>query len=193
MKWHWGEEQQQALDSLKKALMSAPILAFPSVNDIVANPFHLQTDTSNTGLGVVLTQVQDREERVISFASSTLLSAESNYSVTERECLVVVWGIRKFRECLEGFFFKVITDHSSLKWLHNLRNRTGRPAKWSLELLGYDFEIIHRKRALRHVPDALSRITEDEEIPISSACDTSDSWYKRRIATVLERPGIFPD
>ena len=84
VKWHWGEEQQQALDSLKRALTSAPILAFPSFKDIVANPFHLQTDASNTGLGVVLTQVQDGEERVISFASRTLLSAERNYSVTER-------------------------------------------------------------------------------------------------------------
>ena len=77
--------------------------------------------SSNTGLGVVLTQVQDGEERVISFASRTLLAAERNYSVTERECLAVVWGIRKFREYLEGFSFKVITDHSSLKWLDNLQ------------------------------------------------------------------------
>ena len=152
------------------------ILEFPSFKDIVANPFHLQTDASNTGLGVVLTQVQDGEERVISFASRTLLSAERNYSVIERECLAVVSGIRKFREYIEGFFFKVITDHSSLKWLRSLRNPTGRLARWSLELLEYDFEIIHRKGALHHVPDALSKITEDEEMPISSACDTSDSW-----------------
>ena len=129
VKWHWGEEQQQALDSLKGALTSAPILAFPSFKDIVANPFHLQTDTSNTGLGVVFTQVQDGEERVISFASRTLLSAERNYSLIERECLAVVWGIRKFRDYLEGFSFKVITDHSSLKFLHNLRNPTGKVAR----------------------------------------------------------------
>ena len=115
------------------------------------------------------------------------------YSVTEKECLAVMWGIRKFWEYLEGFSFKVITVHSSLKWLHNLRNPTGRLARWSLELLEYDFEIIHRKGALHHVPDALSRITVDEEIPISSACDASDSWYKRRVAAVLERPWIFPD
>ena len=49
--------QWQALDSLKGALTSAAILAFPSYKDIVANPFHLQTDANNTGLGVVLTQV----------------------------------------------------------------------------------------------------------------------------------------
>ena len=74
-----------------------------------------------------------------------------------------------------------------------MRNPTGRLARWSLELLEYNFEIIHRKAALHHVPDALSRITKDEEMPILSACDSSDSWFKRRIAAVLERPWIFPD
>ena len=69
VKWHWGEDQQRALDWLKGALTGAPILAFPNFKDIVVNPFHLQTDASNTGLGVVLTQVQDREENVIPFAS----------------------------------------------------------------------------------------------------------------------------
>ena len=81
----------------------------------------------------------------------------------------------------------------NLKWLHNLRNPTRRLARWSLELLEYDFEIIHRKGALHHVLNALSRITEDEEITISSVCESSDSLYKRRVAAVLERPWIFPD
>ena len=50
VKWNWGEEQHQALDWLKGALKSAPILAFPSFKDIVANPFHIQTDASNSRL-----------------------------------------------------------------------------------------------------------------------------------------------
>ena len=170
-KYYWGKKQKQAFDWLKGALTSAPILAFPNFKDVVANPFHLQTDTSNT----VLTQVQDGEERVISFASRTLLSAERDYSVTESECLAVVWGIRKFREYLDGFSFKVISDHSTLKWVNDLRNPTRRLARLSLELLGYDFEIIHRKGALHHVADALSRVIKDEEIPISFSFDTSDS------------------
>ena len=91
-----GRGEQQALDSLKSALTSAPVLALASFKDIVASPFHFQTDASNTGLGVVLTQVQDGEERVISLASRTLLSAERNYSVTEREYLAVVYGNRSF-------------------------------------------------------------------------------------------------
>jgi len=58
----------------------------------------------------------------------------------------------------------VITDHSSLRWLHNLKNPTGRLARWALELLEYDYEVIHRKGALHHVPDELSRMYEGDEI-----------------------------
>ena len=165
IKWHWEDEQQEAFEALKKALSSAPILAYPVFNIVGEIPYHLQTDAGASGLGVVLTQKQEGEERVIAFASRTLSAAERNYSVTERECLAVVWGIWKFREYLEGFHFQVITDHSSLRWLSNLRNPTGRLPRWGLELQGYDIEIIHRKGALHHVPDALSRMSEGDEVP----------------------------
>ncbi|CAB0028086.1 unnamed protein product, partial [Trichogramma brassicae] len=90
-------------------------------------------------------------------------AAERNYSVTERECLAVLWVVQKFRPYVEGYHFKVISDHSSLKWLHNLKNPTGRLARWALELQQYDYEIIHRKGSQNVVADALSRLHEDDE------------------------------
>ena len=164
-------------------------MAYPDFNV----PFTLQTDASNTGLGVVVTQVQDDQERVIAYASRILTKVERNYSTTEKECLAVVWAISKFRYYLEGYHFTVITDHSSLRWLRNLRNPTGRLARWSLDLLEYDFEVVHRKGALHHVPDALSRIYEDEkeECQLAIIDPVNDEWYVRRRQAVIDFPNKF--
>ena len=134
-----GEEQQMAFDTIKEYLVSPPILARPDFD----LPFVLQTDASNVGLGAVLTQVQEGEERVIAYASRTLTDPERNYFTTELECLAVIWAVEKFRVYLEGTRFTVITDHSSLKWQHNLKNPAGRLARWAMKLLAYDIEIIN--------------------------------------------------
>ena len=117
----WSKEAQSAFKQIKALIASAPILHRPSFD----HPFVIQTDASDSGLGAVLTQTVDGVERVLCFASRTMTPAERNYSVTERECLAVLWAIRKFRPYVEGYHFTVITDHSSLKWLCNLHNSTG--------------------------------------------------------------------
>jgi len=63
----------------------------------------------------------------------------------------------------------VITDHNSLRWLHHFKNPTGRLARWALELLKYDYEIVHRKGALYHVLDALSRAFESDTRDVAKA------------------------
>ena len=72
MKWVWGEDQQRAFEELKLRLTQAPVLACPDFT----KPFVLQTDASNDGLGAMLTQTYDDKERVISYPSRSLSSAE---------------------------------------------------------------------------------------------------------------------
>ena len=107
--------------------------------------FCLHTDASATGLEAVLTQTLERVEYVLSYASRSLSDPEKRYSTTERECLAALWAIQKITAYLEGYHFTVITDHSSLRWLHHIKNPTGRLARWALSLLEYDFDIVHRK------------------------------------------------
>ena len=89
--------------------------------------------------------MSDGEERVIAHASRSMTPAERNYTVTEQECLEVVWAVKNFRAYLEGYHFEVIIDHSSLRWLYMLKDPSGRLARWALQLLQYDFTITHRK------------------------------------------------
>jgi len=190
-RWEWGNDQDRAFQRIHEHLVTAPTLASPYFE----LPFVLQTDAISVGLGAVLTQNVEGTERVIAFASRALSDPEKKYSVTEQECLAVVWAIQKFRPYLEGYRFTVVTDHSSLRWLHNLKNPTGRLARWALELLEYDYTIEHRKGALYHVPDALSQMYESNtEVAINAVLDTvdvektSDEWYRKRIREVTTNP-----
>lgn len=191
--WSWTDEQENSFQKLKTVLSSAPILARPNFT----LPFVLQTDASNTGLGAVLTQIQDGEERVIAYSSRTLSRTEQNYSVTEKECLAVLFGIERNRHYLEGYTFTVITDHASLKWLLNLKNPTGRLARWSLRLQPFDFKIEYRKGKLNAVADALSRIPDTANVNLVATATNvegpQDHWYDRKFYRVENFPDVHPD
>ncbi|KAI5737969.1 hypothetical protein M8J77_001280 [Diaphorina citri] len=193
-KWEWGAAQEESFLKLKTLLSSPPILIRPDFD----KPFSVQTDASFSGLGAVLTQNIDGKEHVIAYASRQMIAAELNYTVTEKECLAAVFGIKKFRPYLEGYRFTLVTDHSSLKWLFSLNNPTPRLARWALELQSYNFDIIHRKGTAHQVPDALSRsiVPGDKESPVSLVGAENpplDAWYDKKVQDVLSQPEKFPD
>jgi len=66
-RWAWTAVEERAFRSIKEALTSAPVLACPDFNQ----PFGLQTDASTLGLGAVLTQNLDGDERVIAKIAHT--------------------------------------------------------------------------------------------------------------------------
>lgn len=158
-RFKWTPEAQTAFDTLKTRLTSAPVLSHPDFT----KPFVVQCDASNSGVGGVLYQVDDKgDEHPIAFMSQKLNGAQRNYSVTEQECLAAVLSLKKFRGYIEGMPFKVVTDHASLRWLMTQKDLNGRLARWSLKLQGYDFTIEHRKGSANIVPDALSRVFVEE-------------------------------
>lgn len=166
MKFTWTDECQTAFDTLKTALTQAPILAYPDFTV----PFHLYVDASDDALGMVLGQIQNDREVVISYAGRKLLAAERNYTVTEREALAVVAGIKYFQPYVYGRKFIVYTDHNAVRWLMNIREPTGRLARWALQLQQFDFEIVHRAGKSNGNADALSRRSYDT---ILAAVDTT--------------------
>ena len=152
-KFVWTDECQIAFETLKSMLVSSPILAYPMENE----QFILDTDASLCGIGAVLSQIQNGEERVISYASKTLNKAQQRYCTTYRELLAVVTFVKYFRHFLWGRKVIVRTDHSALKWLHNFKSPEGMIARWLSVLGTYDLDIHHRKGSLHANADALSR------------------------------------
>ena len=81
--FEWTKACEDSFQQLKDALVSAPVLAYPRTTE----PFLLDTDASNVGVGAVLSQVHDGEEKVIAYYSHALSRPERNYCITRRELL----------------------------------------------------------------------------------------------------------
>ena len=151
--FEWTPECQTAFETLKSALVSAPVPSYPTFE----LPFHLYVDASQTGIGLTLGQIVDGKEVVIAYAGRDFNRAERNYSATEREALAVIDGVKRFQPYLYGRKFTIHTDHSALKWLMSMQDPTGRLARWSLLIQQFDFDIVHRPGKTNGNADALSR------------------------------------
>ena len=69
--FEWTAECHEAVQTLRQRLCSAPILAFPNFS----KPFILDTDASNTGIGGVLSQLDETgSKQVIAYASQITLA-----------------------------------------------------------------------------------------------------------------------
>ena len=84
----WTSSCQDAFDALRRALTEAPVLAYPNFT----KKFRLETDACVTGLGAVLSQMQDDKQlHPVVYVSRALSDPEKRYAVTELETLAVVW------------------------------------------------------------------------------------------------------
>lgn len=171
-KFKWTPECEEVFKLMKTLLTTAPILVYPDFS----KPFYISTDASNVGLGAILFQYDDNNyERVISYASRSLLPAEKNYSATHKEGLGVIWATtKKFHPYVYGRKFYIITDHKPLVHLFKVKDCTGRLYRWSIKLQEYDYEIIYKPGRSHVNVDALSRIPEDN---ISAAILAFDYDY----------------
>ena len=117
----WTKDCANAFDKLKRALVFVPVLAYPDFKE----PFLLFVDASSTGIGFTLAQIQQGKEVVIAYNGRGLNQAEKNYSITEKEPLALIEGVRKFQPYLHDRKFTVVTaDHSSLRWLLNVKSNS---------------------------------------------------------------------
>lgn len=151
--WQWVEDREQSFERIKALLTTRPLLRYPDFG----RTFRLVTDASKTGLGACLMQDFGHGWQPVAYASKVNSHAETNYSITELECLAVVWSVKLFRPYLYGRTFNIVTDHAALKWLMTRPNLAGRLHRWSLTLQEYDFGIEYRPGATNVVADALSR------------------------------------
>lgn len=153
-KVEWKELHQNSFEKLKSCLSDKPVLSLVNLN----NEFILQTDASESGLGAVLLQEVKGERKPVAYASRKMSKAERNYSVIERECLGIVWALKKFYQYLYGKHFCLETDHQPLKYVQSASQLNGRLMRWALYLQQFVFTVISIKGSENSGADCLSRL-----------------------------------
>nr|GFB36284.1 putative reverse transcriptase domain-containing protein [Tanacetum cinerariifolium] len=148
-KYEWGMEEEEAFQTLKQKLCSAPILALPKGTE----NFIVYCDASLKGYGAVLMQ----REKVITYASRQLKKHKENYTTHDLELGVVVFALRLWRHYLYGTKCIVHTKHKSLLYILDQKELNMRQRRWIKLLSDYDCKIRYHPGKGNVVADALSR------------------------------------
>ena len=168
--WHWEEAQQQSFDELKRAITTAPVLAYyDEKEDIV-----LSVDSSKDALGACILQ----NGHPIAYASKSLNKCEQNYAQIETEMAAIVFGATKFHEYIYAKGpIHVETDHRPLESIFKkpLSQMSPRIQRMMLKVQKYNLKVQYKSGRELYIADMLSRacISKDET-PI---CDEKYSMF----------------
>ena len=150
----WGEAQENAYVVLKNVLCSEPVLRLPDHR----RPYVLRTDASDHGLGAVLMQEHEGMLYPVCYASKKLGDREKRYHTMEKECMAIVFGIKKFVNYLYGTEFVLQTDHQPLAYLDKSKFESNRNMRWAMYLQSFRMRVEAIKGKDNVGADYLSRV-----------------------------------
>lgn len=148
----WLPQHEEAFLRIKELISATPILRYYDVN----LPVTLESDSSDVGLGAVITQ----EGRPIAYASRALTPTERNYAQIEKECLSIVFAAERFEHYILGKDnVKVYTDHKPLMAICKKPILTSpkRLQRMRLRLQKYSLDIEYKPGPTMYISDTLSR------------------------------------
>jgi hypothetical protein len=154
-KWDEKGIEEETFIKIKRILIDPDNLL---IRPDFSKTFILKTDASALGFGAVLSQMVDKTERPIAYASRRTTRTEANYGSSQMEIAAVLYGIEHFKHYLEGAPFRLITDHAPLTQLIKLKDPKGIVARYIMRLQPYDIDLVIRPGRKHSDADALSRI-----------------------------------
>ena len=139
----------KAFRELQTILCSQPVIDYPRKN----RPYVLITDASfgddktPGGLGAILTQVdENKQHRVIAYASRKLAKHEKNYTPFLLEMQAALWAMDHFHVYLKGQHFTLMTDHKPLETMGTIHTKTLNRLQEAMNTI-YSFNIVYKKGA----------------------------------------------
>jgi len=152
--WFWGEEQDKAIEELKRRFTSAPILAhfYPNRKTVI------ETDASHFALGCILSQYLGKRLQPVAFHSQKLNDAERNYEIHNKELLAILEAFREWKHYLLGAEepVTVYTDHQNLQYFLTTKVWNPQQIRWAQWLANFNFKMVYRPDSRDGKPDALS-------------------------------------
>lgn len=147
---------QGAFDYLKDRFTSEPILQ----HFVGSCATCIKTDASDVAIGAVIPQQDESNTwHPIAFGSRTMLPAEQNYNVHNKEMLAIVYACLQWRPFLLLLLspFDVLTDHHGLQWFMTTKDLNRQQVRWAERLADFDFTITYRPGTANNQADVLSR------------------------------------
>ncbi|GKE29361.1 putative reverse transcriptase domain-containing protein, partial [Tanacetum coccineum] len=137
----WGEEQENAFQTLKDKLCNAHVLALPNGSE----DFVVYCDASGLGLGCVLMQ----RGKVIAYASRKLKIHEKNYTTHDLELGAVMFALKIWRHyldydceiCYHPGKANVVADALDRYWWPGMKKDIAQPKipEWKWEGIALDY------------------------------------------------------
>lgn len=118
----------------------------PSSKVLALSNFSRVSTIKANALGIGIGAVVQKDGRPIPFTSKALGPRNQALSTYEREMMDVLCAVKKWQSYLARNHFIIKTVHHSLKYIFQNRAHTPFPQKWVSKLLGFDYEIVYRKR-----------------------------------------------
>ena len=134
----WTPQHEAEFQNLKNALISPVIML---VHPDFDKSFDIHTDASKFWCGAMLAQRKNDKLRPVRYASRSFTPTESRWPTAHQELFAVKCALEHFRPYLLGSKFKVITDHTNLKFLSSIAPQNSKLAHWCLSLAEFDFRI----------------------------------------------------
>ena len=161
-RFKWDSDCQKSFEKLKQCLCETVVLAHPDVS----KPYLLYTDASDYAVGAVLTQEFPEGERVVQFLSKQLSQTQRKWPTIEKEAYAIIYAVNKLRPFLFGSKFTVFTDHKPLRSLFTTEMKNAKVQRWAIILSEYGCNIEYKTGKTNIPADALSRISETNEIHV---------------------------
>ena len=177
----WSQACEAAFDKLKTMLVSPPIMRSPNWN----LPFEIMCNASDYAIGAVIGQREDKKAYVIYYASKTLDFAQANYTTTEKEFLVVVFPLEKFKSYIVRSPVTIFTDHAAMKYMLSKLDTKPRLTRWILLCQEFNLTIKDKMGVENVVADHLSRLVPESN---SHGLPIGDSFPDEQLFALVHYP-----